>query len=203
MSAPAVATTAPAAGWHPERPKFRPLHVLRTWLFSAIALLVAAWIVPGADVNGFWSALVAAAVIAMLNAILPPLVAALRLPFTLITGFLVVLVLDALMLLAADSITDGDLQRRRVRRRAARRAGGVGGRPRDRDRAPASTTTANTRSASSSGSPGASAASSRTDVPGIIFLEIDGLALPDPAPRDARRQRAQHGALDGRGRLHA
>src|SRR6185295_11088374 len=56
-----------------------------------------------------WSALIAAAVIALLNAILPPLVAALRLPFTLITGFLAVLVLDALMLMAADSITDGDL----------------------------------------------------------------------------------------------
>ena len=45
----------------------------------------------------------------MLNAILPPLVAALRLPFMLVLGFLIVLVLDALMLLAADSLTDGDL----------------------------------------------------------------------------------------------
>ena len=52
MTAPAVATTAPAAGWHPERPKFRPLHVLRTWLFSAIALVVAAALLPGAEVNG-------------------------------------------------------------------------------------------------------------------------------------------------------
>ena len=78
-------------------------------MLSAVALLVAAWIVPGADVKGFWGAFVAAAVIAVLNAVLPPLIAALRLPFTLVLGFLLVLVADALMLLAADRITDGDL----------------------------------------------------------------------------------------------
>jgi uncharacterized membrane protein YvlD (DUF360 family) len=95
--------------WHAEQPKLRPAHLVLQWLVSAISLLVATWIVPGADVRNYWSAFVAAAVIALLNAVLPPLVAAIRLPFTLITGFLAVLVLDALMLMAADSITDGDL----------------------------------------------------------------------------------------------
>ena len=43
----------------------------------------------------------------MLNAILPPLVAALRLPFTVAIGFLLVLALDAAMLLwAADIAPD-------------------------------------------------------------------------------------------------
>ncbi len=78
-------------------------------VLATVALLVAAWIVPGADVKNFWSAFVAAAVIAILNALLPPIVAALRLPLMLVTGLLLVLILDALMLLAADSVTDGDL----------------------------------------------------------------------------------------------
>ena len=43
-------------------------------------------------------AIVAAALIAILNALLPPLIAALRLPFALISGFVLVLVLDAVML---------------------------------------------------------------------------------------------------------
>jgi len=103
------ATFAEEPTWHAEQPRIRAPHLVLQWIVSAIALLVATWIVPGADVRNFWSALFAAAVIAILNAILPPLVAALRLPFTLITGFLAVLVLDALMLMAADSITDGDL----------------------------------------------------------------------------------------------
>jgi uncharacterized membrane protein YvlD (DUF360 family) len=74
----------------------------------AISLLVAGWILPGASIESFRGAVVAAAVIALLNALLPPLVAALRLPFTLLTGFVLVLVLDALMLEAAEKLT-GDL----------------------------------------------------------------------------------------------
>ena len=75
---------------------------------AALALLVAAYILPGAEVKGFLGAAVAAAVIALLNALLPPFIAALRLPFMLVFGFLAI-VLDAVMLLAADRLTDGDL----------------------------------------------------------------------------------------------
>src|SRR6478735_6940895 len=110
---PGMASAAPAYGERPEwglgRPKIRPLRLLLAWAVSALALFGAAWLVPGASVNDYRGALVAAAVIAVLNAILPPLVAALRLPFVALLGFLVVLVLDALMLIATDRITDGDL----------------------------------------------------------------------------------------------
>ena len=51
-----------APGWSPGRPKFRPLALVVAWLVSASALLVAAWIVPGATVNGFLGALAAAVV---------------------------------------------------------------------------------------------------------------------------------------------
>ena len=59
--------------------------------------------------NNIWGAFAAAAVIGILNALLPPIVAALRLPLMALVGFLLVLVLDAAMLLAADAITGGDL----------------------------------------------------------------------------------------------
>src|SRR5213592_709123 len=106
-------TTQPAYGrpatWSPVRPKLRPLRLLVAWLASALALFVAAWIIPGATVNGFGGALAAGAAIAVLNAVLPPLIAALRLPFMLLVGLVLILVLDALILLAADRITGGDL----------------------------------------------------------------------------------------------
>jgi uncharacterized membrane protein YvlD (DUF360 family) len=106
-------TTQPTYGrsvtWSPARPKLRPLRLLVAWVVSALALFVAAWIVPGATVRGFWGALAASAAIAVLNAVLPPLVAALRLPFMLLVGLVLVLLLDALILLAADRITGGDL----------------------------------------------------------------------------------------------
>ena len=106
-------TTQPAYGrpatWSPVRPKLRPLRLLVAWVASALALFVAAWIIPGATVNGFGGALAAGAAIAVLNAVLPPLIAALRLPFMLLVGLVLILVLDALILLAADRITGGDL----------------------------------------------------------------------------------------------
>ncbi len=110
-----ASATAPIAygetpAWAPGRPRIRPLALLFAWLVSGAALLLAAWLVPGASVNDFLGALFAVAVIAVLNALLPPLIAAVRLPYMLVIGFLLILGLDALMLLAADSITDGDLR---------------------------------------------------------------------------------------------
>jgi len=61
-----------APSWRPTRPKLRPLHLLVAWVVAAAALLIAAWIVPGASINGFPAALAAAAVIAALNAVVPP-----------------------------------------------------------------------------------------------------------------------------------
>ncbi|MFL6035261.1 MAG: phage holin family protein, partial [Gaiellaceae bacterium] len=90
-----------------ERPRIRPVRLLVVWLISAGALLVAAAIVPGVSVNGWSGALVAAALIAILNAILPPVIAALRLPFTLVLGFLLVLFLNAGMLKLASDIAPG------------------------------------------------------------------------------------------------
>src|SRR5439155_3409800 len=95
--------------WSPARPRLGPAKIVSAWLVVTLALLVAAWIVPGAHVTDFWGTLAAAAVIGILNAVLPPVVAALRLPLTLLFGFVLVLLLDALMLLAADSITNGSL----------------------------------------------------------------------------------------------
>ena len=96
--------------WGPSRPHIRPLRLLVSWVLSTLALLGACWIVPGAAVNGFWGALAAAAVIAVLNAVLPPIIAALQLPLMLVVGLLLILIADALMLLAADRVTDGKLE---------------------------------------------------------------------------------------------
>jgi uncharacterized membrane protein YvlD (DUF360 family) len=75
-----------------------------SWLVTAVGAFVAAAIVPGVSVGTFGDALVVAVLIAVLNALLPPLVAALRLPFTLVLGFVVVLVLDALILLLVSHV---------------------------------------------------------------------------------------------------
>src|SRR5947209_591415 len=81
--------------WEPQAPRFRLLHVVISWLIAGVSVFVAAAIVPHVSVGGFLDALIAAALIATLNALLPPIIAALRLPFTLALGFVLVLLVDA------------------------------------------------------------------------------------------------------------
>jgi uncharacterized membrane protein YvlD (DUF360 family) len=166
-----------AAAWSPARPKLRPLRLASAWLVSALALFAAAWIVPGATVNGFWGALAATAAIAVLNALIPPLIAALRLPFMLLVGLVLVLVVDALILLAADRITGGDLKVDSFWSAlgVAFVASALGvvidvvlGTNDDDEY----TFRVIQRIAKRSGG------RTITDAPGIVFLEIDGLALP-------------------------
>ncbi len=94
-----------AVTWTPQAPRFRLLNVLVSWLVAGVSVFIAAAIVPHVSVGSFSDALAAAVLIAALNAVLPPVIAALRLPFTLALGFLLVLVLDALMLVLASHIT--------------------------------------------------------------------------------------------------
>jgi uncharacterized membrane protein YvlD (DUF360 family) len=91
--------------WNPQAPRYRLLHVLLSWLVAGVAVFIAAAIVPHVSVGSFADAMAAAVFIAAMNAALPPLVAALRLPFTLALGFVLVLVLDALMLMLASHVS--------------------------------------------------------------------------------------------------
>jgi uncharacterized membrane protein YvlD (DUF360 family) len=163
--------------WGPTRPKIGLIRLLVSWALSALALVVAVWIVPGAAINAYGTALVAAAVIGVLNAILPPIIAALRLPFMLVLGLLLILILDAFMLLAADRITSNDLQIDSfwsalgvafVASAVSVVLDVVFG-TNDDD---AYTLRVIQRIAKHSGE------RVQTDAPGIIYLEIDGLALP-------------------------
>src|SRR4029077_8812249 len=136
-----------------------------------------AWIVPGASVRSFGGALVAALVIAILNAVLPPLVAALHLPLMLLTGFLLILVLDALMLMAADDITNGDLTVDSFWSAlgvalAAAAVGVILDAVAGLNDDDTYTFRVIQRIARRGRKP------VHTDAPGIVFLEIDGLALP-------------------------
>jgi uncharacterized membrane protein YvlD (DUF360 family) len=118
-----------------------------------------------------------AAIVAALNAVLPPIVAALRLPFTVAAGFLLVLALDAAMLLIAADITpealdvDGPFAALLVAlvASAAATAIAVVAGVNDDDEY---TLRVARRVARRSGPV------VETAVPGIVFLEIDGLSLP-------------------------
>jgi uncharacterized membrane protein YvlD (DUF360 family) len=93
--------------WQPERPRLRPFRLAVSWVVSAASLYVAAGIVGGFRLESPIGAVVVAAAIAVVNALLPPVIAALRLPFTLVIGFLLVLAADAGAILIADALLPG------------------------------------------------------------------------------------------------
>jgi uncharacterized membrane protein YvlD (DUF360 family) len=163
--------------WNPERPKFKVLHLLASWFFTALALYVAAAILPGVQVADFWGALFMAAVVAILNALLPPLLAALRLPFMLALGFILVLLLNAFVLQIASDVSDGTYEvdsfwwalLAALVVAAVSVALEVIFGTNDND---TYTMQVVQRIAKRQGG------GQRTDTPGIIFLEIDGLARP-------------------------
>ena len=161
----------------PDRLRIRPVRLLVSWLLAAAALLFAAWVVPGVAIEERGGALVAAALIAILNAILPPLVAALRLPFMLLLGFVLVLLLDAAMLLLASELAPDAISvdsfwwalLAALVSAAATIVLDVLFSTNDDD---AYTLRVIQRIARRSGE------LERTDAPGIVYLEIDGLAAP-------------------------
>ncbi len=110
MADDADATYAEPVSWGVARPRFRPLRLVLALLVGAVAVVVSGLILPGVHVKTFLGALEAAALIGVLNAILPPLVAALRLPFMLIIGFLAVLIVDALILQLVSHLAPGEFK---------------------------------------------------------------------------------------------
>src|SRR5688500_677774 len=95
-----------STGGHGERPRLQLFPLIVSWLATGLAFLVAAGILPGVSIDGFWGALLVAVIVAALNAVIPPVLAALRLPLTLVLGFLLVLFADAAILVLTDSLTD-------------------------------------------------------------------------------------------------
>jgi uncharacterized membrane protein YvlD (DUF360 family) len=81
--------------------------LLLTLVILTVAVYVAAWVAPGVELTGTGSAVAVALTVAVLGAVVPPLIAVLPLPYTLPLGFLLVLGVDAgVLLLAADLFPD-------------------------------------------------------------------------------------------------
>lgn len=77
------------------------------WLLSALALLALTYIYTGVQVSSFTSALIAAAVIGLLNMIVRPVLVVLTLPVTIVTLGLFLFVINALLFWAASGLLPG------------------------------------------------------------------------------------------------
>lgn len=76
-------------------------------ILSAIAVLICTYILPGADVDGFLTAIVVAGVLAILNIFLKPILVILTIPITFVTLGLFLLVINTILVLLVDWLVPG------------------------------------------------------------------------------------------------
>jgi putative membrane protein len=76
-------------------------------LILTLAVILTSYLLPGITVKSFWTALLVAIVLALLNTFLKPLILFLTIPFTIMTFGLFVLVINALIIMLAGSLIRG------------------------------------------------------------------------------------------------
>jgi len=76
-------------------------------LLSALAVVILAKILPGIGVDSYTTAIIVAVVLSLLNFIVKPILVLLTLPVTVLTLGLFLLIINALIILLADSLIDG------------------------------------------------------------------------------------------------
>lgn len=83
------------------------IKLLVRWVLFALALLFTAWIVPGIVFADFYTALLAALVMGLVNVFIRPLILIFTLPLNLLTLGLLTFVINALMFLLVAKLVAG------------------------------------------------------------------------------------------------
>jgi putative membrane protein len=83
------------------------LGIILRWVINALTLLVTSQIVPGIRIDSFGTALLAALVLGILNALLRPLLLILTLPVNILTLGLFTFVVNGVMLKLASDLVGG------------------------------------------------------------------------------------------------
>ena len=83
------------------------LKLLVVWIINALALMAVAYLMPGVAVSSFGSALVAALILGLVNAVIRPVLFLLTLPATILTLGLFIFVLNGLLFWFVGSYIQG------------------------------------------------------------------------------------------------
>jgi putative membrane protein len=83
------------------------MRLLLLWLINAGTLLLIPYIMPSVSVDSFYTALVTALILGLVNAVIRPILVLLTLPITLVTLGLFILVINALMFWFVASFVEG------------------------------------------------------------------------------------------------
>ncbi|MGN0018503.1 MAG: phage holin family protein [Candidatus Gastranaerophilaceae bacterium] len=83
------------------------LSIFLRWIIYSILIVLTAWIIPGIEVDNFFSAMLVCLVIGFINVFIRPLLETISLPVNFLTLGLFSLVINALLLMLAGAITPG------------------------------------------------------------------------------------------------
>lgn len=74
------------------------------WLLNSIAVFVTSKLLSGVEVKNFWSAVVVAGLLALVNIFIKPIVVLISLPINILTFGLFAFVINALMIMLVDAL---------------------------------------------------------------------------------------------------
>jgi putative membrane protein len=83
------------------------MKILVKWLLSTVAIMIAAYLLPGVEVDGFTSALIGALVLGLINTFIKPILVIFTLPINILTLGLFTLVINALLVMLMATIVSG------------------------------------------------------------------------------------------------
>jgi putative membrane protein len=82
-------------------------YILLRWLLNALGIMLVTYLIPGISVANFYTALIVALVLGILNALVRPVLIFLTLPINILTLGLFTLVINALILWFVSSFVKG------------------------------------------------------------------------------------------------
>ena len=83
------------------------MNIFLKWIAYSLLIMFVAWIIPGINVENFFSAMLVCIVIALINVFIKPILQFISLPITFLTLGLFSLVINAVLLMFAGYITPG------------------------------------------------------------------------------------------------
>jgi len=78
-----------------------------SWIISALAIVISAYLLPGVRLSGFSAAFVTALVLGLINAFIKPLLILLTLPLNILTLGLLTFIINAILVLLTGAIVPG------------------------------------------------------------------------------------------------
>jgi putative membrane protein len=83
------------------------MNILMRIIINSIVAFALSYMLSGIAIDTFWTAIILAIVLGILNAIIKPLLIIITFPITLVTFGLFLFVINALIILLADKLLDG------------------------------------------------------------------------------------------------